>query len=85
VLLGAGVAVRLLATLVFSSAVATGRPLASMEQAFLAVAWLPKATVQAALAGLAYGYAAAHVPCGGFRRQPWPCRLAALLVVQAAR
>lgn len=54
-LLGAGVAVRMLAALVVSSPAITGRPLAATEQAFLAVAWLPKATVQAALAGVAFG------------------------------
>lgn len=54
-LLGAGVAVRMLAALVVSSPAITGRPLAATEQAFLAVAWLPKATVQAALAGAAFG------------------------------
>ena len=61
-LLGAGVAVRMLVALGVSSPVATGRPLAAMEQAFLAVAWLPKATVQAALAGASFGWMSSLLP-----------------------
>jgi hypothetical protein len=54
--------VRMLVALVVSSPVATGRPLAAMEQAFLAVAWLPKATVQAALAGASFGWMSSLPP-----------------------
>lgn len=65
----------MLATFVFSSQMATGRALGSLEQAFLAVAWLPKATVQAALAGLAYGYAAALASCRQALRPSGACVL----------